>query len=114
MAPAHERDRAERTPVIAPFADLEVPDVRQLTGEQTHARVRDRRIVEQPALDELRHETVHLARAKEEIDLGECRLELGLVTFDHASHGHDRAGAATFLEAPRLYDRVDRFLLRGI
>ena len=37
---AHERNRAERAAVIAPFADLEVAHVRQVAGEEAHAGMR--------------------------------------------------------------------------
>ena len=50
---AHERDRAESASVVAPFADLEVADVRHLAGEKPDAGMHDWLIVDEAARLEL-------------------------------------------------------------
>jgi len=111
---AHERDGAEGAAVVAPLAHLEVPHVRQLAGEQADAGMDRGRLADQAALHELRHEAVHLARAEEQVHLGERVRELALVTLDHAADRDHRLRPARLLQAPGFDDGVDALLLRGV
>jgi hypothetical protein len=112
VPPAHQRDRAERAPVVAPLAHLEVPHARQVAAEDPHARVRRERLGRQHAArGELRDEPVHLAGAEEQVDLGQRLGEFRLVPLHHAADRDQRLAGAVGLELPGLHDRVDRLLL---
>jgi hypothetical protein len=60
MLSTHERDGAEGTAVVAAFADLEIPDVRQVAREQADAGMQRRRFVDQPSRLELREQPIDL------------------------------------------------------
>ena len=55
---AHERNGAERTPVVAPFGDLEVAHVRQVAAEQAHPRVLHQRPAQQATLHQFGDEPI--------------------------------------------------------
>ena len=74
----------------------------------------DGRVIDQTAIDELRHQPIHLARAQEKIDLGERFLEFLAVPLDHAAHGDDRPRPARLFQTSGFDDRIDRFFLRGV
>src|SRR6476660_5107650 len=82
---AHERNCAESAAVVAPFTDLQVPDVREVSGIEPHTWMKIiAHFPEQSSFRELRHESLHLRRAEGEIDLRECFEQLLLVSLDHA------------------------------
>ena len=104
MLAAHERNRAERAAVVAPFAHLEVADVRRVAGEEPHAGMDRRHVVDQAARLELGQQAVHLGGAEKQIDLGQRLLELALVALHHAPHRDDRLADAVVLHAARFDD----------
>jgi hypothetical protein len=115
VLPAHEGNCAERAAVVAAFADLHVADVRQVAGVEANSGVQVLgRFTKQSALVELRHESLHLGRAKEEIDFRNGIDELGFVALDHATDRDDCLAAPLRLESRGLDHRVDRFLLGGV
>jgi hypothetical protein len=114
MAAAHERDRAERAPVIAPLTDLEIANVRKVAGIEPHARVFHRRIAKHAAALELGHEAIHFRGAEKQVDFRQMLEQLLLVALDHTADGDDGLTRAILLEAAGLDQCVDRLLLGGI
>src|SRR6185503_1002101 len=114
MSPTHERDGAERTPVVTSFADLEIAHVRQLAREETNARMQHRSFVDETARLKRRNELIHLRGAEEEIDLRQLVEELLFVTLHHAADTNDGATGSLVLQAPCFDQRVDGFLFRGV
>src|SRR5436309_2553148 len=111
---AHERNRTERATVIAPFTDLEVANVGQISREEPDSRMNRRHIVDQPALVKLGDQPIDLRGAKEEIDFRQRLDKLVFVPLNHASDANDSAAGARLLESSRLDERIDRFLLGGV
>src|SRR5688572_19835439 len=114
MPAAHEWDRAERAPVVASLAHLEVAHVREFARIDSHARVRHARIAQYATALEFGDETIHLGRAEEEVDLGKVIEELLFVALDHAADGDDRLTGAVLLEATGFDQRIDGLFLRRI
>src|SRR5512138_1394676 len=82
---AHQRNCAERAPVIATFADLEITDVREVAGVNANARMECfRGRADYAPLCQFLREASGFGRAEKEIHFGECVGELGLVPLDHA------------------------------
>jgi hypothetical protein len=101
--------------VIAPFADLEIADVRLVSVVHADSRMsRDERWREPPPVSERRDELASIGCAEEQIDLRKHRLQLGAVALHHAAHGHDGATGAGLLVGARAHQRVDRFFLGRI
>ena len=107
MLATHERNGAEGTSMVAAFAHLEVANVWRVAGEETHAGVDRRHVVDQPAGLQFGQQPIHLRRAEKEIDLGQRLGELALVALYHAPHGDHRLAHAGELVFSGLYDRVE-------
>src|SRR3989337_1850624 len=71
-------------------------------------------LAEQPARCQLRYQALHLRGAEKEIDFGNSRFELALVTLYHASDRDNGLASSITLVAGSLDHRVDRFLLGGV
>src|SRR5688572_16398229 len=65
-------------------------------------------------LYELRNELIAIRCAEEEVDLGQRFQQFGLVPLDHTADGDERTAVPFLLQPPRIDDRVDRLLLRGV
>src|SRR5262245_35652774 len=85
MLAAHQRNRAERAPVIAPFTDLEVADVREVARINANPWMIDEWITDQPSLGQLRNQSIGFGCSEEEIHLGKRGRELVLVPLDEAA-----------------------------
>ena len=90
--------------------------VRHVAGEQPDAGMHRGHVfrADQPALFELRNEAVHFRRAEEQVDLWHRVGQLVLMALHHAADADDRFAASGVFEAPRLDERIDGFLLRGV
>src|SRR4029079_10292358 len=71
--PAHQRDRAERASVVAPFADFEIANVAQPAGKESDTRMHRRHLIgaKQTALLELGDEAIDFGRTEKEVDFGQ-------------------------------------------
>src|SRR5215208_1407690 len=100
MLAAHERDGAERAPVIAPLADLQIPDVRQVARIHPNARVVRERVAKESALRQFGYEPIRFRGAEKEVDLRQCLRELVLMALNQAADGnHGLTCAIDFVPA---------------
>ena len=111
---APQGDGAERAPVVAALADLQVAHVAGSERKPVAGMRGARPLRQQSALDQLGHEPVEIAQAQEQIHFGEGGLEFVPVALDHAPDGDDRAAPSLALEPPRLEQGLDRLLLGGV
>ena len=111
---AHQRDRAERAGVIAPFGDLEVADVVGAAQELADAGMRGDGIREQAPLSERGDELVQIGESQEEIDFRHLSCQLLLVALHQAADRHDRFDRRFLLELCRLQHRLDGLPLRRV
>jgi len=81
--------------------------VRPVARVDAHARVVGQRVAQEAAFRKLGNQPVGLGRTKEEIDLGEGRLELVLVPLNEATNCDDGLARAVRLVTASLDDGVD-------
>ncbi len=115
MQAAHQRDRAERARVVAPFADLEIRRVRRVAGEDAERPLHERhplRLGEVAPIAQRRNQAAQLAQPQEEVDLRDLHRQLVAVALDEASHRHHGLHFPPGLQLARVEHRLDGLLLR--
>ena len=113
MFPPHQGNRTKRTSVIAPFADLQVSDMREVPGVEPHTgmRLRSGLITQQPAVLEGWNQLIDLGGPEEDVDFREGLGQLDLVPLDQAADPNDGPAPPGVLEPAGFDERIDRFLL---
>ena len=114
MFPPHQRDRTERTGVVATLGDLQISYVGILAKVLAYSRVIGDGIFDEASRREFGCELVEFTEVQKEIDLGNLRFEFLLVSLDQTSHGHHGLYRALPLEFACADHGLDRFSFRRI
>src|SRR5207237_8651398 len=109
---AHQRNRAERTAVVASLAHFEIAHVRQVAREEPYTRMYHRSVFDEAALVRRRNYAIDLCRTQKEVDFRQCVDQLVLVALHHAADADDGQAGAVRVGTARFHARAGELHLR--